>query len=240
MKAIIMAAGKGTRISCKIGAMPKSTLPLSNGTPIIRSRVQMMIECGMEPIICTGYKKEYIEKALEGLKVKYYYNPFYSVTNNMASLWFTLSELDDEDIMLTSADIYYPKNFLERLIAAEGDICMIVDSSRIESGDFYFDVEDGIIVEHGPRVPLEKRKFEYMGLTKISSRLLPEVRSLVQEYIETENYNKYFEDMIISMNEKKRYPITFIDVAGAFWREFDFYEDYQAIMEYEMQMRLEN
>ena len=79
-----------------------------------------------------------------------------------------------------------------------------------------------------------------MGLTKISSRLLPEVRSLVQEYIETENYNKYFEDMIISMNEKKRYPITFIDVAGAFWREFDFYEDYQAIMEYEMQMRLEN
>lgn len=233
MKAIIMAAGKGSRISDKIDGIPKSTLTLEDGKPLIRRAVENMLDVGIKPIICVGYRKELITDALKGLDVKYYVNPFYSITNNIVSLWFTKDEFDDEDIMLTSADLYYPKEFLSRLDNASGGLAMAVDSSRIKTGDFYFSVKDGIIQEYGPKTPLEKRTYEYMGLTKISRSLTGRVRKLIEEYVDTEKFDRYFEDMIISMNMNEKYPINFIDVKGSFWREFDYYEDYEAILDYE-------
>ena len=119
------------------------------------------------------------------------------------------------------------------MMAAPGDLAMTVDSSRIESGDFYFSVKEGIIQEYGPKTPLEKRSYEYMGLTKIGRNIAETVRARIEEYIETEKFDRYFEDMIITMNMQEKYPINFVDVKGNFWREFDFYEDYEAILDYE-------
>jgi choline kinase len=233
MKAIILAAGKGSRISDKIDGIPKSTLKLQDGTPIIRNSVQNMIEFGVEPIVCVGYKKEKIFEALEGLQVKYYDNPFFSITNNIASLWFAKEEFGDDDIVLTSADLYYPKEFLEKLISVPTGLAMLVDSSKIQSGDFYFSVKDGFIMEYGPHIPLETRTYEYMGLTKISKQMSPIIKKRIEQYIENENFNKYFEDMIISLNREERHEMEFVDVKGSFWKEFDFYEDYLAILQYE-------
>lgn len=234
MKAIILAAGKGSRISGKIDGIPKSTLRLDDGTPMIRREVINMLDRGIAPIVCVGYKKELIKEALGGLSVKYYDNPFYSITNNIASLWFAREEFDGfDDILLTSADLYYPGEFLEMCANSKGNLSMAVDSSRIEAGDFYFSVKDGIIQEYGPDTPLGKRNYEYMGLTKIKSGFAPYVKNKIAEYIEFERFDRYFEDMIISMNMIDLMPIDFIDVKGSFWREFDFYEDYLAILDFE-------
>lgn len=233
MKAIILAAGKGSRISDKIGNIPKSTLKLEDETPLIRREVINMLERGISPVVCVGYMKEHIYKALNGLDVKYYDNPFYSITNNIVSLWFAREEFDKEDILLTSADLYYPGEFLDMCITSNDSLMMTVDSSRIETGDFYFNVKDDYIQEYGPQVPLDRRTYEYMGLTKISGEILMRVRNKVEDYVSKELFNAYFEDMIISMNMEERVPIGFIDVKGKFWREIDFYIDYEAIIDHE-------
>lgn len=234
MKALIMAAGKGSRISDKIDGIPKSTLALNDGTPIIRKSVINMLENNIKPIVCVGYKKELIKDALKGLPVKYYENPFYSITNNIVSLWFAREEFKDDDILLTSADLYYPKEFLDMVANSKEAMAMVVASDRIDSGDFYFSVNnDMIITEYGPQIPYNKRNFEYMGITYIKKEKCAEIKKVIEDYIESEKFNKYFEDMIISLNMQKNEKIDFIDVKGYFWREFDFYEDYQAILEYE-------
>lgn len=233
MKAIILAAGKGSRISEKIGGIPKSTIRLEDGTPIIRKMIKQMLDKRIEPIVCVGYNKQKIFEALEGLPVKYIDNPFYSLANNIVSLWFAKEEFADDDIILSSADLYYPPDFLDKLIAQSGDLAMIVDSARIESGDFYFNADGNFIEEYGPDVYLDNRSFEYMGLTKIDKKIVSVVKDKIESYIEEEKFGCYFEDMIISLNQKERLPISFVDVAGTFWREFDFYEDYMAILEYE-------
>ena len=51
MKAILLAAGKGTRISRMIEQIPKCTLPI-NETPLIRYTVQMFIKKGIECCVC--------------------------------------------------------------------------------------------------------------------------------------------------------------------------------------------
>lgn len=231
MKALIMAAGKGSRISDKINGVPKSILPLDDGTPIIRRSVINMLEKNIEVVVCVGYKKELIEDSLRGLSVKYYENPFYSITNNIVSLWFAKEEFGNDDILLTSADLYYPKEFLDKVSNSKEALSMVVASDRIASGDFYFSVDNnGIITEYGPDIPYEKRNFEYMGITGIKKEKTAEVKRTIEEYIENGKFNKYFEDMVISLNMQKKEKIDFIDVKGYFWREFDFYEDYLAIL----------
>ena len=117
---------------------------------------------------------------------------------------------------------------------ATGNISMAVDSSRIETGDFYFSVGDNKkINQYGPETPLIDRTYEYMGLSKISKNFVGNVKERIKEYIDHEFFDKYFEDLLINYNIKDNEPITYVDVAGEFWREFDFYEDYQAILDYE-------
>ena len=234
MKALIMAAGMGSRISKKVGGAPKCTLPTSDGTPIIRRSVQMMLELGIEPVLCVGYEGGQIRRALAGLDgVKFYENPFYAVTNNVASLWFSQAELDGEqDILLLSGDLYYPKDFLQRALDAPGEITMFGDSSRIYDGDFYLHLDEkGVIDRYGPQLPLQMRRFEYMGFTKVAASMVRSFRDRVVQYVDTGRYNTYFEDVILSFSAEKK--IDIIDVAGSFWREYDYYEDYELILEHE-------
>lgn len=230
-----MAAGKGSRISKKIDGIPKCTLPLLDGTPIIRKSIEMMLELGIEPVLCIGYENEKIKKALQGLDVKYYENPFFAVTNNVASVWFTLPELDgQDDILLLGSDLFFPKSFLEKALKTMNILSMFVDSSRIYDGDFYFKIDkEGYIEQYGPQLPLSRRQYEYMGITKLAAPIVPVFAERVVDYIKQGHYQTYYEDIILSFDLEKKYKIEMIDVAGSFWREFDYYEDYELILEYE-------
>lgn len=235
MKALIMAAGKGSRISGEVGDVPKCTLPLPDKTPMIRRSVQMMLELGIEPVVCVGYQGQKVKDALRKLTVRYYENPFYSVTNNIASLWFSLSELDGkDDILLLSGDLYYPKSFLIKALAAKGNLTMFVDTSRICDGDFYFHLDsEGYVDNFGPKLPPQMRYCEYMGFSKISASFVPPFAKRVLEYVAREEYMLYFENIVLSYSTSHEQKIQLVDVAGEFWREYDYFEDYQLILNYE-------
>lgn len=239
MKALIMAAGKGSRISKDIGDVPKSTLPTLDGTPIIRRSVKMMLELGIKPVLCVGYKGDMIRETLEGLPVRYYENPFFSVTNNVASLWFSQEELDGtEDILLLSGDLYYPRSFLERAQEAKGRLVLFGDSSRLADGDFYMYInKDGYLDDYGPKLPPEKRKYEYMGFSKVKADFVPMFAGRVREYVGQERYDTYFEDIIFSFCHADGEKPEIVDVAGDFWREFDFYDDYKLVLEHERMLK---
>ena len=57
MRAILLAAGKGTRISRMIEPIPKCTLPIKD-VPLIRHTVNMLMDRGMDVTVCVGYKKD--------------------------------------------------------------------------------------------------------------------------------------------------------------------------------------
>ncbi|WP_195282609.1 NTP transferase domain-containing protein [Harryflintia acetispora] len=234
MKAIILAAGKGSRIAQHIGNIPKSTVKLLNGEPIIRRNVQMLTDMGIETVVCVGYKRQLIKDSLQGLTARYYNNPFYEVTNNIASLWLAREELTgDDDVLLLSGDLYFPKEFIFLADRKKADIVLLADSSRIYDGDFYFNIDsDGKICSYGPQTPLPMRSCEYMGITKISRGFIPKFAKRMYEMIDAGKINTYFEDIALSFRNNADI-ISVVDVAGHFWREFDYIEDYKLILKYE-------
>lgn len=228
MKAILLAAGKGTRISRFIEDIPKSTLPVG-GIPLIRRNVMMLLEKNIKPIVCVGYDKEKIYKALEGLDVEYYYNPFYQKTNSIVSLWFARDELL-EDTIIMNADVYFDEKILDEIINNK-DICsLMTDTSRTTVGDFFFNLENGYIKKYGKELPLEERSCEYVGIGKIRSYFIEEFKSKLEQMIDTQQHDLWWENVLYSFVEK--YNIKTHDINGLFWAEIDYFDDYERILNY--------
>lgn len=235
MKAILLAAGKGSRISDNIGPIPKSTLEIE-GKPIIRRTVEMLIGEGIEVAVCTGYRYQNIEDALHGLNVKYFNNPFYDVTNNIASLWFARDFIKDDDCLILSADVVFNEDVLQLLISARGDLIMVTDSTRIEDGDYFFSKSvDGKIQKYGPDIPLGERDCEYVGLDKISKKYSSDFAETLNRMVVAGETQCYFEYVFFSYIGQENPSLTTLDIAGCTWREIDRIDDYEkAVSEFHL------
>lgn len=232
MKAILLAAGRGTRISRMVQAVPKSTLPI-NGVPLIRITVEKLKKAGIDSVVCVGYEHEKIEKALEGLKnIKYCHNPFYDITNSIASLWFARHELDD-DMLILNADVYFTDQILELILADERENVMAIDKTRTEVGDYFFSTTDnGCIIKYGKDLPLQERNCEYVGIAKIKRSFLPYFKQRMEEMISGQQHQKWWENVLYSFAGNGEKNVYTIDVNGFFWAEIDFFDDYERILNY--------
>ena len=228
MKAVLLAAGKGTRISRNIKDVPKSTLPI-NGIPLIKRNVIMLLDKGIDVVVCVGYHKEKIYEALDGLPVKYYYNPFFNVTNSIASLWFAKDELND-DILIMNADVYFESNILDSIIDDTRECVLMVDKLKIEQGDYFFKLENGYITKYGKDLPIEERSCEYVGIGKVKYSFIEKFNNKMNLLIESEKYNLWWENILYSIAEEE--SVSILDVNGEFWAEIDYFDDYERIIEH--------
>ena len=98
MKAIIMAAGVGSRLLALNHCRPKCLIASGKETLISRM-VRLLRQRNIDDItVITGYKSHLIRQELKE-KVRYLNNTFYPVTNSIASLWLA-RELLTEDVLL--------------------------------------------------------------------------------------------------------------------------------------------
>lgn len=231
MKAILLAAGKGTRISRMVKAVPKSTLPI-DGVPLIRITTQMLIKKGFEVVVCVGYKQELVKEALSGLEVSYHYNPFFDVTNSIASLWFAASELkEDEDVIIINADVFFSEEILDMLMTDERDIVLMVDKTRTATGDYFFSTTDsGCVKEYGKDLPIQIRKCEYVGMAKIEASMMSSFKERMFNLIDSQQHQLWWENIIYSFTDKNERDIFTKDVEGLFWSEIDYFDDYERIL----------
>lgn len=229
VKAILMAAGRGTRISRDIHDNCKCTLDIG-GISLIRYTVQMLLDNHIEVHLVIGYNKQRIKAALEGLDVIFHENVFFSITNSLASLWFAREALNGDAVILGNADVYWETNLLSILLNERRDCVMLSDSSRVEQGDYLFNVVDGAIVGYGKGIDCKQANCEYVGLAMIKGDMVNSCKDRLLHMIERQKHGDWWEQILYSMSDER--PIWAADVAGCFWAEIDYVEDYQRIMEY--------
>lgn len=231
MKAILLAAGRGTRISRMVREIPKSTLPI-NGEPLIRVTADILKSRGIGIVACVGYQQEAIREALKDHDVSYYFNPFYDVTNSIASLWFARQELT-EDCLILNADVFFSDTILQMIMEEEHDAVMLVDKTRRKTGDYFFSTTDnGCIQKYGKDLPLQYRSCEYVGISKVSAKFMPHFLQRLDELITASKHDKWWEDTLYSFTGEGKYSIHTKDVEGNFWSEIDYFDDYERILNY--------
>lgn len=231
MRAIIMAAGVGSRISRNIDK-PKSLLEIE-GKSILRRTVEMLLKNNIIPVVVTGYQHQMIEKELQDLPVDLLFNPFYRVTNSLGSLWFAREYIrEDEDLFLMNADVFWEQDILDVLLQEDKDALLLADSSlkRLDEGDYFFGCEGNKIVKYGKELAREIRTHEYVGVGRIKPAFMPAFKDMLHKLIEEEEYNCWWEDILYRCSTG--YDVYVRDISGLFWAEVDYIEDYERIMAY--------
>jgi choline kinase len=173
IKAIILAAGRGTRMGEYGADKPKGLIELA-GRSLLQHQVDTLRHAGiMDIIVVTGYRYEQIQIA----GVRTYHNPDYATTNMVESLMCASEELDG-DVVVAYADIIYRADLVEKLVSANnGDVVLSVDANwrsywQLRLGSTEVDleslaVENGQVKELGrPLNSSDGLSYRYIGLLK--------------------------------------------------------------------------
>ena len=110
MRAILLAAGMGTRLRPLTLETPKSLIEV-NGKPLLERQVEFLKEKGInEIIVVTGYLNEKFEYLKEKYGVKLVFNDKYDIYNNIYSMYRVRKYLGDSYVI--DADVYINRNFI--------------------------------------------------------------------------------------------------------------------------------
>ena len=113
MKAIILAAGKATRLLPLTKDTPQCMLKVGKKT-ILERQIELIKKSGIDDItVITGYLSEKVEKFCKKLGIKTLFNPFYEVSGMAMTLWAAKDELKDGFIFLYSDVLFDLKIILK-------------------------------------------------------------------------------------------------------------------------------
>jgi len=231
MRAILMAAGRGSRISRNIENSNKCTLDIG-GTSRIRHTVTMLLARGIGVSIVLGYRGDTVRKALDGLDVTYYENPFFHVTNSIASLWFARSEFDRTgDFIMANADVYWNDDILDVVLGDTRSNILVADSSdrAREHGDYFFKYENGLLRKFGKDLRGDDITGEYIGICKITEAFVPTFRARLCQLIDEQHADMWWEDTLYSQVSET--DLYVVDIKGKFWSEIDYIEDFYRVVD---------
>lgn len=247
MRAIILAAGFGSRLMPLTKDNPKCMVEYKN-KKIIDYEIQALKENDIHEICVVGgylfdVLKDYVsEKYNLGI---FYKNENYDKTNMVHTLFCTREFLqkcieDEQDVIISYADIVYFKDSIEKLKNSKDDFAIIIDKAWKNLWEKRFKnplddaetlkLKDGFIVELGKKAKnYDEIQGQYIGLFKFSHVFLKKVLKSYGELDKNLFYDgKDFKNMYMTsflqilIDQYKNAKA--VEISGN-WCEIDFVED---------------
>lgn len=131
MRAIILAAGLGTRLRPITDEVPKCMVPV-NGIRIIDKQIDNLHKAGVKDIVIVGgYKADVLKKHVEQYDgITFVGNSRYAETNNMYSLYLALKHTDGSGFLLMNADVYFDANIITGLLEKDKEDKSLIACDR--------------------------------------------------------------------------------------------------------------
>ncbi|MFH1827019.1 MAG: CDP-alcohol phosphatidyltransferase family protein [bacterium] len=225
MKALIIAAGNGSRLQLYAKGRHKSLLPLL-GLTIIERIILTAKETGIkEFVIVTGFKGESIRTLLGdgkeyGVSISYVENKNWEKANGISV--FKARRFFTEHFVLLMADHIFASGTLKRiqhLHFKAGESILAVDKNLNSVNDIYDTTK--VVIKGGRVASLSKNLSDYNGFDTGMFICSPYIFNVLEKSI---GQNKYSLSDGMRILVKERKLIAF-DIHGNFWADCDTYEN---------------
>jgi choline kinase len=225
MKAVILAAGQGTRIRSVHGEHPKCLIEVDD-TTILDHQLEALSMAGIDDVaIVVGYEKEQIidhvksRKASVSQRISFFENPGFAITNNIYSLWLALEWLRDDSFVVLNADVIFDPEVLSAAVCSSAPISMIVDPLwRDETMKVI--IEDDHVIRMSKKISRDDFNGTYIGITIFSEAIQDRFSRTMNELISAGQVNEFFNVAVQKLaNEGVRVGYTSTD--GLAWAEID-------------------
>lgn len=188
MQAIILAAGRGSRLGSLTAEQPKP-LALLAGKPLLQWQLAALDEAGVSPVhLVSGYRAD----ALEPYGDSRLHNPYWATSNMVRSLMQANPQLASAPTLVCYGDIVYRASIIERLSACPAPIAITYDekwlalwAERFEdplSDAETFRQVNGQLVSIGEKTTdATQVQGQYMGLLKFTPEGWAQVHAVIGE-----------------------------------------------------------
>ena len=231
MKAVILAAGRGSRMKNLTDERPKCMVELF-GKPLLQWQLEAINEAGIREIgIVTGYKRDML--ANYGLHV--FKNTRWSETQMVTSLSCASEWLEKETCIVSYSDIFYGSDAVSKLMNEAADIALTYDPNWRQLwtdrfGNPLLDAEtfklreDGKLLEIGNKPKtVEEIQGQYMGLLRFTPAGWAQVQNMRNKMTDEEK-DRIHMTAIIQMLLCHKVDITALPYDGK-WGEIDSIQD---------------
>ena len=232
IKAIILAAGVGSRIRPLTDNCPKSLLKI-NGKTILEMMLSHIQACGInEVVFVLGYLqnqiKDYVKTQFPDLIVQFITNEKYEVTNTGYSLMLTKDFVQDSTFIKFDADVVFDINILTSLIASEYDNCLCIDKNiNLDAEEIKVIIkDDNRVVKASKTVNPVDAIGESIGIEKISGETACTLFNELELMMKDEQYHQEYYEAAYERLIEKDVPFHALDISGLKWTEIDTQEDF--------------
>ncbi len=223
MKAVIIAAGLGSRLGALTADRPKALVKVAGRELILRALDFVDSPEISECLVVTGYEGEHLSGFLAEHRpdVRTVRNPNFR-DGSIRTIETALEHVDG-DFLLMNVDHIYPSSMLGRIVQAARGITAICDFDRELAGDdMKVKLRNGRLV--GIRKTLADYDGGYIGMTCVRADALPRYREAVVATRSTEGNSANVEAALAKLAEDDE-EINICDVSGIGWLEVDTPED---------------
>ena len=206
MKAIILAAGKGSRLGKITENIPKGMLKLF-GKTLLERQIEIYQKCGIDDItIVTGYKS----KIINFININYIKNQNFATTNMNESL-FCASDKLLNSVIISYSDIIFEGKIIQQMLKFSGDMGIAVNLNWQKYYDgrslHPLNEAENVLIKNEKIIQIkkdiseessDKKIGEFLGIVKLSKE---GAKVLLQKYLDLkENHTGSFH-MAKSLNE---------------------------------------
>ena len=196
MKAVILAAGRGTRIRSVHGKRLKCLIEVDNSAILDHQLDALSIVGINEVAIVVGYEKEQIiahvnARRLLTQRIHFIDNPGFAITNNIYSLWLALDWLRGDSFIVLNADVIFNPEILGRAVRPHAPISMIVDPLWREE-TMKVIVADDHVIRMSKNISREEFSGTYIGITVFSKSIQTRFFRKMEDVIAAGRVNEFF------------------------------------------------
>jgi choline kinase len=235
MRAIILAAGRGTRLQQAADRQLPKCLLKFGGRSLLERHLRLLEAAGVtEIVLALGFRHELIEAELAGLTLRsrpeIVHNPRYELGSMLTVHTVAEALSRGGDVLLMDADVLYHARIMAALTAGGGPVNRLLIDRDFEAG------EEPVKLCVRAGIPVELRKQlepslqydgigESLGFFRFDERAARRLAAIVADHIDSARAHLPHEEAVRDLLREQSQTFEICDMTGVPWIEIDFPAD---------------
>ncbi len=229
MKAIILAAGKGSRLD-QTGETVKCLLKFGSST-LVELQCNSLRKCGINQIsVVVGFEAERVRRTC-GPGIEYIENPIFEKTNSLYSLWLARQCFSEGFVVINSDVLFHPQLLWDLITARREDALLVSYREETEYGEeeMKVKVRGGRVLDISKDMDPSEADGENVGIVKFGPSGAKFLQEQMAPLVENGVLRSWAPRAFLEF--AKRRPLYVVGTRGFPWTEIDFPQDYQRAQE---------